>query len=205
MTTTALLIVDTQVDFTEGGRLAVEGGKAAAAGITDLLSRAGDRYAAVAATKDWHTPDTRDHFPATTDDPPDLDAGLWPVHCMAGTPGAQFDPALVLPERTAIFLKGQTEASYSGFDGTLAADTPWDDEAGVGLREWLASRDIDTVHIVGIAFDVCVASTATDAAAAGLDTTVIRPLTAAVSPELTEAAEAQLRGAGVHIAEAVPA
>ena len=110
MTTRALIVVDTQVDFCEGGRLAVEGGAAAAAAITELLAqRAGD-YAAIAATKDWHTPDTANHFPASRDEAPDMAAGTWPVHCMAGTPGSELHPALRLPEGTAVLFMFATGA-----------------------------------------------------------------------------------------------
>ena len=205
MTTRALIVVDTQVDFCEGGRLAVEGGAAAAAAITELLAqRAGD-YAAIAATKDWHTPDTANHFPASRDEAPDMAAGTWPVHCMAGTPGSELHPALRLPEGTAVFLKGQTDASYTGFDGVLAADDPWDTEAGAGLAEWLDARGVEAVDVVGIAYDVCVAATAVSAAEHGLAVRVIRPLTAAVAPELTATAELQMAQAGVEVTEAVPA
>ncbi|AXV10146.1 Nicotinamidase (plasmid) [Euzebya pacifica] len=201
--TRALIIVDTQVDFVEGGRLAVDGGREAATAITRYLAAESGRYVAIAATKDWHTPDTHNHFPATADDPIDIANGIWPVHCMAGTAGSEFTPELRLPDGTPTFLKGQTDASYTGFDGILAADTPWG-ESGTLLGDWLAVRGITAVDVVGIAYDVCVAATAISAANAGLAATVIRPLTAAIGGEVTTAAEADMAAAGVTICNTTP-
>lgn len=205
MSTRALIVVDTQNDFCEGGRLAVPGGAAAAKAITGLIDRADGTYTAIAATKDWHTPDTADHFPASPEEAPDVAAGRWPVHCMAGTPGSEFHPDLRLPEGTAVFLKGQTEASYTGFDGTLAADDPWDTEAGTSLAAWLDARGVEAVDVVGIAYDVCVAATAVSAAEHGLQVRVLRPLTAAVAPELTADAELRMAEAGVEVTDEAPA
>ena len=201
--TRALIIVDTQVDFVEGGRLPVHGGREAAAAISRYLAARPDRYTAVVATKDWHTPETHNHFPATAKDPIDMAAGIWPVHCMAGTAGSEFTPELRLPDGTPTFLKGQTDASYTGFDGTLAADTPWA-ESGTLLGDWLAARGIVAVDVVGIAYDVCVAATAISAAGAGMDATVIRPLTPAIGGQVTERAEADMAAAGVTVRDTTP-
>ena len=104
---TALIVVDVQNDFCEGGSLAVAGGAAVAARISDHLRRHGDRYDTVVATRDWHAPlhDTNDgHFAAPGDEPDYVTT--WPVHCVAGTPGADYHPALELPERTVHVVKG---------------------------------------------------------------------------------------------------
>ena len=201
--TRALIIVDTQVDFVEGGRLAVTGGRDAATAITRYLATQAGRYAAVVATKDWHTPDTHNHFPASADDPIDMANGIWPVHCMAGTAGSEFTPELRLPDATPTFLKGQTDASYTGFDGTLAADTPWA-ESGTLLGDWLTARGITAVDVVGIAYDVCVAATAISAVRAGLDATVIRPLTAAIGGDVISGAEGDMAEAGVTVRATIP-
>lgn len=199
----ALIIVDAQVDFVEGGRLPVTGGRDAATAISRYVAGKSDRYDATVATKDWHTPDTHNHFPATADDPIDMANGIWPVHCMAGTAGSEFTPELRLPDGTPTFLKGQTDASYTGFDGILAADTPWG-ESGTLLGDWLAARGITAVDVVGIAYDVCVAATAISAAQQGLTARVIRPLTAAIGGPVTDAAEADMAAAGVTVLDVVP-
>lgn len=167
--TRALIVVDVQNDFCEGGSLAVAGGAAVAASISDLLS--GDHgYDVVVATRDWHV-DPGGHFAAE----PDY-VDTWPAHCVAGTPGAQFHPNLSLRGVAAVFSKGRTSAAYSGFEGVdLERD-------GVTLEAFLRDRAVTEVDVCGIATDHCVAATATDAARLGFDTTVLLPLTAAVTP-----------------------
>ncbi|MGI5145178.1 isochorismatase family protein [Plantactinospora sp. CA-294935] len=179
----ALIIVDVQNDFCEGGSLAVAGGGAVAAGISRLLAAAPDRWEHVVATKDHHV-DPGAHF----GDPPDY-ATSWPRHCVVGTEGAQFHPDLATERVEAVFRKGAWAAAYSGFEGSTA-----DDE---GLADWLRRRSVDTVEVVGIATDHCVRATALDAAREGFATTVLLDLTAGVDPETTDAALAMLREAGV--------
>jgi nicotinamidase/pyrazinamidase len=182
----ALIIVDVQNDFCEGGSLPVAGGAAVASAITDYLHRQAGGYAAVLATKDWHV-DPGAHFAAE----PDYES-TWPVHCVVGTRGADPHPELDTSPVEAWFTKGEHSAAYSGFQG--ATDT---DGVRVGLGEWLARRSIGAVDVVGIATDHCVRATALDAVAAGLDTRVLVDLTAGVAPLSTDAALAELRSAGV--------
>jgi nicotinamidase/pyrazinamidase len=179
----ALIIVDVQNDFCEGGSLAVSGGAAVAAGITRVLDRAGDRWDHVVATKDWHI-DPGSHF----SEHPDF-VESWPRHCVVGTGGADFHPELATDRVEAVFRKGEYAAAYSGFEGRT--------EAGDGLADWLRARDVAEVEVVGIATDHCVRATALDAVAAGFATTVLLDLTAGVAKATTEAALQELRTASV--------
>jgi nicotinamidase/pyrazinamidase len=178
----ALIVVDVQNDFCEGGSLAVTGGSAVARAITDYLADLRD-YRYVVATQDFHV-DPGDHF----SDHPDYSSS-WPPHCRAGSTGAQFHPDLDTARFDAVFRKGAHEAAYSGFEGV--------DEAGTPLADWLAAHDVDQVDIVGIATDHCVRRTAEDAAQAGLATRVLLDLTAGVGEESTAAAIDALQTAGV--------
>ncbi|MFC4946104.1 isochorismatase family protein [Pseudonocardia sp. GCM10023141] len=182
--TRALIVVDVQNDFCEGGSLAVAGGAAVAAAVS-LHARAG-RYDHVVATRDHHI-DPGAHFSAT----PDY-VDTWPPHCRKGTPGASFHPELDVAPVEAVFDKGAYSAAYSGFEGA--------EPGGSGLREWLQAHDVDAVDVVGVATDHCVRATALDAAAAGFTTTVLLDLCAGVAPESTERAVAEMRAAGVTIA-----
>src|SRR3954451_11267297 len=174
----ALIIVDVQNDFCEGGSLAVAGGAEVAAGISVALASANQRWDHVVATKDFHI-DPGAHF---SNAPDYVDS--WPPHCVAGTPGSDFHPDLVTDRVEAVFTKGEHEAAYSGFQGH--AD-------GVGLADWLAGDGVDAGDVVAIATDHCVRATALDAAAAGFATTVLLDLTAGVARPTTEAALAELR------------
>lgn len=180
----ALVIVDVQNDFCEGGSLAVDGGAAVARGISTLLAGS-HGYHHVVATKDFHI-DPGSHF---SDQPDYVDS--WPVHCVAGTDGAEFHPGLDTASVEAVFCKGHYSAAYSGFEG--AADD------GTSLGDWLRERDVDAVDVVGIATDYCVKATAADAVAAGFTTRVVLDLTAGVSPTTTGAAIDALRAAGVEV------
>jgi nicotinamidase/pyrazinamidase len=183
----ALLIVDVQNDFCEGGSLAVAGGGAVARAITAYLAGpAGGEYDHVVATQDHHV-DPGDHFSAE----PDF-AASWPPHCVAGTPGADFHPGLDTGRIEAVFRKGASSAAYSGFEGT--------DDQGQPLAAWLRERGVTAVDIAGIATDYCVLATASDAAAAGLRTRVLVGLTAGVAAESTQAALDRMRAAGVELA-----
>lgn len=187
----ALIIVDVQNDFCEGGSLAVEGGHGVASSISGLvgLDRAGGAYRYVVASKDWHI-DPGEHFaPAGT--APDFVAS-WPVHCAAGTQGAAFSPSLQVA-LDEVILKGQYSNGYSSFDGIAGSS---DD---VGLREWLSERDIEAVDVVGIATDHCVRATALDAAAAGFHTSVLVAHCAGVAADTSAAALEEMASAGVTI------
>jgi nicotinamidase/pyrazinamidase len=179
----ALIVVDVQNDFCEGGSLAVTGGAAVAAAISAYLAAEGGSYAHVVASRDHHI-DPGDHF----SDHPDF-AGTWPPHCVAGTPGAQFHPDLDVSRIEAVFSKGAHAAAYSGFEGT--------DEAGVPLAGWLREHGVDALDVAGIATDYCVRATALDAAREGFATRVLVPLTAGVDPVTTGEALAAMKAAGV--------
>ncbi|WP_282780554.1 MULTISPECIES: nicotinamidase [unclassified Nocardia] len=180
----ALIVVDVQNDFCEGGSLAVTGGAAVADRITEYLGVSD--YAAVVATRDFHI-DPGPHF---SDTPDYLDT--WPPHCRADTPGAHFHPNLDTSRIEQVFSKGAYSAAYSGFEGSA--------EDGTALADWLRDHGIDTVDVCGIATDHCVRATALDARAAGFDTRVLLGLTAAVSPATADTALEQLRAAGVELA-----
>jgi nicotinamidase/pyrazinamidase len=180
----ALIVVDVQNDFCEGGSLAVSGGSAVARMINGLL--AGEHgYARVVATKDYHI-DPGDHF---SDNPNFVSS--WPPHCRVGTSGAEFHPDLDTSAIEAVFRKGQYSAAYSGFEGAC--------ERGVPLFDWLRNHGVDEVDVAGLTTDYCVHDTATDAARAGLKTRVLVDLTAGVSPESTAKALDDLRASGVEL------
>ncbi len=182
----ALIVVDVQNDFCEGGSLAVAGGAAVAESITARAGQGLERseYAHVVATRDHHV-DPGGHFSAT----PDY-VETWPRHCVVGTDGVELHPALDRGLLRAVFDKGEYSAAYSGFEGS---------SDGVALADWLQQHDVDVVDVVGIATDHCVRATALDAVAAGLTTRVVLPLTAGVAEGTTEAALEQLRAAGVEL------
>jgi nicotinamidase/pyrazinamidase len=182
----ALIIVDVQNDFCEGGSLAVTGGAAVARAISGYLaSPEAGRYAHVVATADHHV-DPGPHFSAE----PDF-VNTWPPHCVAGTPGADFHPDLDVGRFEAVFLKGEHAAAYSGFEGK--------DPAGRPLAVWLAEHGVTSVDIAGIATDYCVRATAVDAVRAGFATRVLVGLTAGVSPATTRSAVEAMRAAGAEL------
>ena len=183
--TRALIIVDVQNDFCEGGSLAVAGGAGVAAGdLAGCSPPSRSRWDHVVATKDYHV-DPGAHF----GDPPDF-VDSWPAHCVVGTAGAEFHPDLDTDRVEAVFHKGEHAAAYSGFEG----------HADDGESAWppgCATRDVTEVDVVGIATDHCVRATALDAAREGFATTVLLDLTAGVAPATTDAALRALEGAGV--------
>jgi nicotinamidase/pyrazinamidase len=180
--TRALIVVDVQNDFCEGGSLAVAGGADVAASVSALLA-AGD-WDHVVATKDYHI-DPGPHF----GNPPDY-VDTWPPHCVVGSAGVNFHPDFVTDRVEAVFTKGEYAAAYSGFEG---------DAGGVTLAAWLRMRDVTAVDVVGIATDHCVRATALDAAREGFDTTVLLDHTAGVAAATVETALVQLHDAGVRL------
>jgi len=188
--TRALFIIDVQNDFTEGGSLGVEGGAAVAAGITEYLRANPGRYDAVFASRDWHDADNDNggHF-AGTDDPDYVET--WPVHCVAGTTGAEYHPALDTSGVTAHVRKGQGKPAYSIFEGTT--------DDGSTVPAALDALRIDEVDVVGIATDYCVLASATDALASGRRVRVLTDLVAGVAPESSAAALETLAAAGATI------
>jgi nicotinamidase/pyrazinamidase len=187
----ALIVVDVQNDFCEGGSLPVSGGARVASEIGDLLnhwSRQDDQapdYAHVVATKDHHV-DPGDHWSRD----PDFRES-WPVHCKVGTDGEAFHPNLDPQPFDAIFLKGEHRAAYSGFEGR--------EVGGATLADWLRQHDVTDVDVCGIATDYCVRATALDAVRAGFATRVLGDLVAGVAEASSEAALSELRDAGVHV------
>jgi nicotinamidase/pyrazinamidase len=181
----ALVIVDVQNDFCEGGSLAVAGGAEVARSISEHLADPDGGYDHVVATQDYHI-DPGAHF----SDTPDY-ATTWPPHCVAGTPGADFHPSLDTSAVEAVFRKGAHSAAYSGFEGADANGTP--------LAAWLREHGVTVVEVAGIATDHCVRATATDAATAGFDTEVLLGLTAGVAEDTTLAALDEMRTAGVKL------
>lgn len=181
----ALFIIDVQNDFTEGGALGVDGGAAVAAGISRLL--AGRAYDHVLASRDWHdaTGDNGGHF--ATDDAPDF-VSTWPVHCVAGTDGADYHPDLELPPSVIHVRKGQGVPAYSIFEGTT--------DAGATVDETLERLGITDIDVVGIATDYCVLASAEDALEAGRRVRVFRDLVAGVAAESSAAALADLADKG---------
>jgi len=195
--TRALLIVDVQNDFTEGGALAVTGGDAVAAGISAYLAAHPGAYRAVIASRDWHDAegDNGGHFAAE----PDY-VDTWPVHCVAGTTGAEYDPLLVTEAVTDHVRKGQGKPAYSMFEGTA--------DDGSTVAEILTRHGILDADVVGIATDHCVRASALDAIAHGVRARVLTDLVAGVAEGPSATALAELAHAGAELiesAEAFPA
>ncbi len=190
--TGALIVVDVQADFCEGGSMGVDGGAGVARSITALVGvdKANDGYEFVVATKDWHV-DPGEHF-ADPGIGPDF-IRTWPVHCVADTDGAAFHHDLVIAI-DEVFLKGGHAASYSGFEGGASADE------SVLLGTWLTERGVTEVDVVGIATDHCVRATALDAVAGGFAARVLLSHCAGVAPDTTDAALVEMTAAGVDIA-----
>ena len=217
----ALIIVDVQNDFCEGGALPVVGGANLAGEISEYVDAHHGQFDHVVATQDWHI-DPGAHF----SEEPDL-VDSWPPHCVAGTRGAELHPDLDPEHIQAYFRKGQFAAAYSGFEGLLApeddvptgdrkpgampvsgtdTDTDTDEalspfvagEDAIGLDDWLQSHDVEDIVVVGIATDYCVKATALDAVQAGYSVTVLRGLTVGIAEDLDDAvAEMELGGVDV--------
>jgi nicotinamidase/pyrazinamidase len=204
----ALIIVDVQNDFCEGGALPVEGGAAVAGAISEYVENHHGQFDHIVATQDWHI-DPGVHF----SEAPDF-KDSWPPHCVAGTRGAELHTELDTEHIQAYFHKGLYTAAYSGFEGLLApedavptgerkpgilpaaADPGYaPEEDAIGLDDWLQSHDVEDVVVVGLATDHCVMATSLDAVQAGYSVTVIKRLTAGIGEDLDDAyAEMELGG-----------
>jgi len=186
----ALFIIDVQNDFTEGGALGVDGGAAVAARITEFLAAHAADYAIVLASRDWHDGhnDNGGHFAGEAD--PDF-VDTWPVHCVAGTEGAAYHPALRTAKVDYHIRKGQGVPAYSIFEGRT--------EAGSTVHNLLDEHGIDSIDVVGIATDYCVRASALDALAHGQRVRVLTDLVAGVAPKTSEAALAELAHAGADV------
>ena len=187
----ALIVVDVQNDFCEGGSLAVAGGAEVAHKIAELLHhwtsqdpKAPD-YSVAVATQDHHI-DPGDHFSRE----PDY-VSSWPRHCVVGTDGVAFHANLDPQPFDSIFRKGEHAAAYSGFEGV--------NHDQVGLADWLRRHEITEVDICGIATDHCVRATALDAVREGFEVRVLQDLCAGVAPETTASAVQAMRAAGVQL------
>lgn len=189
----ALIIVDVQNDFCEGGALAVEGGNRVAASIRNYVNQFPRLHDLLVFTRDWHV-DPGYHFASSVGETPDFQA-TWPDHCVAGTYGAELHreiAAMVLEERflpDALINKGQYEAAYSGFEGR-------DLYSSLDLEGLLRAHRIVDVTVVGLAFDYCVKATAIDALNAGFGTRVLKVHTASVNPDNDLAVAQEIVDAG---------
>jgi len=179
----ALIVVDVQNDFCEGGSLAVVGGAKVASDVAVLL--ASGSYGTVVATRDHHI-DPGTHF---SEHPDFVDS--WPRHCVVGTSGVELHEPLTTSLFAEVFDKGEYAAAYSGFEGSSTS--------GERLADWLRAAGITQVDVCGIATDHCVRATALDAAREGFDVTVLTGLTAAVSPDNLPRVNAELVAAGVRL------
>lgn len=182
----ALLIVDVQPTFCEGGELAVSGGNAVAGRIAGYLRASREDYALTATSQDWHV-DPGSHF----SDQPDF-VDTWPPHGLVGTPNAELHSdvsAALAPSGADVTIKkGLHQAAYSAFDGT--------DAQGRSLAEVLGAAGIDAVDVCGIAESHCVRATALDALNAGLRLRLLTDLTVPVTEESGAQARADIQAAG---------
>ena len=159
MSRSALLVVDVQNDFCPGGRLAVPEGHAVIPVVNRALELASRARLPIYVSRDWHPSRTR-HFKDG--------GGAWPAHCVQGTPGAAFHPALKLPTKTTLISKGAdpNQDSYSCFDGVAEDRTPF--------AQVLRRDGVQELFLGGLATDYCVQATALDARQQGVDVTVLR-------------------------------
>lgn len=187
--TRALIVVDMQNDFVEGGSLAVTGGRDVATRISEHLAAHADDYAAVVASRDWHDAHgTNDgHFAEPGTDPDYV--STWPVHCVSTTGGSDYAPELVTDRITHHVRKGMGVAAYSAFEGVT--------DAGVTLRAVLDDLGVTEVDVSGIATDYCVRATVLDARRAGFAVHLLDGLHAGVAPESSATAVAEMADAGV--------
>lgn len=178
----AMIVVDAQKDFCEGGALPVDGGSRVCYRIADAINNLSDRalrYQFIVGTKDWHIP--ADSNGGHISRKPDY-VSTWPEHCIQGSEGAQFHPAIAdvaWGGFDAVFYKGQGRPDYSGFQGVAPA--LYGDE--VYLHEWLSVRKVTHLDIVGLATEYCVRETAMDAVQFGFNVRIPLSLTEAVGGE----------------------
>ncbi|MDR5700273.1 isochorismatase family protein [Agromyces aerolatus] len=191
--TRALMIVDVQNDFTEGGALGVVGGDAVARGVSDLLAAHRGEYGVVIASRDWHDADNDNggHFAGEDTDPDFVET--WPDHCVAGTRGAEYHPDFDHSGVDVHIRKGQGEAAYSAFEGVA--------DDGRTVAQILDDHGVTEVDLVGIATDYCVRASGLDAVEHGRHVRIFTDLIAGVAPESSEAALAELAHAGAVLAE----
>ena len=187
----ALIVVDVQNDFVEGGSLGVDGGREVASRISAHLASHADAYAAVVASRDWHDPDSSNggHFHVPPDEP-DF-ATTWPVHCVSNSSGSDYAPGLDPDRITHHVRKGMGVPAYSAFEGVT--------EDGQELADLLRDQGVVDVDVVGIATDYCVRATALDARRNGFEVRLLGGLHAGVAPETSERALEEMAAAGVEV------
>ncbi|MBV8385645.1 MAG: isochorismatase family protein [Acidimicrobiia bacterium] len=183
----ALVIVDLQNDFCEGGSLGVDGGAEVGRRVNAYLAEHGDEYELVVASRDYHV-EPGGHF---SDQPDYRDS--WPTHCVVDTPGAEFHPDFDVDRVDDIFSKGAYSAAYSAFEAV--------DDEGRTLEQVLRERSIDTIDLVGLATDYCVRSTTLDAVRAGFNARVLTHMAAGVNEDTTAAALDEMSAAGVELVD----
>ena len=185
----ALLVVDVQVDFVEGGALGVNGGKQVAAMIARHVRHFKNEYQFVVASRDYHE-DPADHF----SDHPDF-KNTWPPHCVVGTPGASFVSAVqnLVREKyiQTVVLKGRHAAAYSAFEGL--------DPRGHYLLDVLKENRIDHIDVCGLATDYCVRASSLDARKNQFQVRVLVNLCAAVNEATGQAALEEMKAAGCQL------
>lgn len=186
----ALLIVDVQNDFCEGGALACEGGNQVAAEISKYLAST-DEYKLVVASRDWHSGqnDNGGHFALEPFEPDFVNS--WPVHCVEGTMGANYNSNLDVSRINVHVYKGQGKPSYSAFEGVS--------DEGKSLKVVLADADIDVLDVVGIATDYCVRASALDALGESLKVNVLTNLCVGVAKNSSANALVELQQAGCNL------
>ena len=187
----ALLVIDVQVDFCEGGALACQGGAQVATAITKHIQENRPHYDYIIGSRDWHTPNSPNdgHFPPQGQEPDFV--STWPLHCIAGKKGAEYHENLDSSLIDIHIKKGQDANGYSIFDGT--------DDSGKSFSEVVKDLGITEVDVVGIATDYCVRASSLDANQHGLNVSVITSLTAGVAENSTEAAIDEMVDAGVKV------
>lgn len=196
----AIIVVDVQNDFVEGGALGVEGGLRVSSRVADHLRKHADDYEAIIYTKDWHI-EPEGHF----SDTPDFES-TWPVHCVAETDGAELHKSVgsaieELSSKAVGVHKGEFTAAYSGFEGTVeevgsAVDGIEKKSTVVDMLEELGVMELD---IVGIATDHCVRLTARDAMFEGFQVNVLTEMIAGVDPDASTATLVYLQALGANL------
>lgn len=186
----ALFIIDVQNDFTEGGALGVDGGAAVAGAITEHVRQHPDDYDVVIASRDWHDGDNDNGGHFATDAPPDFER-TWPMHCVAGTDGAEYHPSIDTGLIDIHVRKGQGVPAYSIFEGTT--------DDGRSVPQALDQLDVTEIDVVGLATDYCVRASALDALDNGRSVRVLRNLVAGVAAESSERALTEIATAGGHV------
>jgi nicotinamidase/pyrazinamidase len=188
---TALVVVDLQNDFADpAGGLAVAGGDAIVPRVNEEVAAALDAGALVVVTQDWH-PETTPHFAK--------DGGIWPVHCVAGTWGAELHAGFAMPPDAPRVRKGANgEDGYSGF---TMRDPVTGSEVSTELEALLREREVERLVVCGLATDYCVKATALDAARLGFEVELIGDAVAAVDlqPDDGYRALAEMAEAGVRL------